>query len=238
MSYVIRSLFGPTLNRIYQPASGLDFRYEGNAAERYGSLVISAIRSVLTLGYYTSPFLVVYLYRRNWYTPTGSLLLMEILVGFGCIYSTAFCLRAVGRGLNPDYRRFIDVLDEATRRFDAENKRRLSSYDFDFDRWPVEFQAGSGAADRTMFVRSSEHRFPATFPIKFLSWLMVHSFGISLIYPGSLGILQAGIADALQQGRAKLILRQRGKRFKLKTADNNVIDAMFFDRRSSSSKKL
>lgn len=142
MSYIIRSLFGPHLNRIYQPASGTDRAYEANAAERYGSLVISVIHSMFNLGYYSSPFLVVYMYRRDWYSPNGFLLMAEILAAFGCLYSTSLCLRALGRGVNPAYRDFLDALSDAQRSMNPGHKAKLSAYDFDFKSWPVEFSAG------------------------------------------------------------------------------------------------
>ena len=55
------------------------------------------------------------------------------------------------------------------------------------------------------------------------------------MYPGSMSLLQAGLSDALSQGRAKLVVTDEGERFKLKTADGNDVDAMFFDRRTSTS---
>ena len=71
-------------------------------------------------------------------------------------------------------------------------------------------------------------------PIRTLSWLMVHSFGIKLVYPGSIGFMKSALADPLQTGREKWTLEKHGIRYKLETTDGNHIDAMFFDRRNSS----
>lgn len=95
-----------------------------------------------------------------------------------------------------------------------------------------DFRVGT---NRLMFVRSSAYGSSPGWtpnPYRVLSWLMVQSFGISLVYPGSMSLLQAGIAEALQQGRAKYVLEKQGKRFKLQSADKNDIDVMFFDRRN------
>ena len=63
------------------------------------------------------------------------------------------------------------------------------------------------------------------------SWILLHSFGIKLIYPGSIQLLQASISGPLQEGRAQQILEKGGKRFKVVASDGNIIDTMFFDRR-------
>ena len=71
-------------------------------------------------------------------------------------------------------------------------------------------------------------------PLSMMSWLMVHSFGIKLVYPGSIGFMKAALAEPLQTGREKWTLEKKGVRFKLETVDDNHIDVMFFDRRKSS----
>jgi len=239
MSYIIRSVFGPTLYRIYQasgPVQGTPgIPYVSGTAERYGSMIIAVINSMFTMGYYSSPFWISVAYRRDWFSTQGLLTIAEILVGFGCLYTTALCLRAVGRGTNPTYRQFLDVLSEAHRDFSPQTKARLAAYDFEFKSWPVEFTMEQGAALNFIpHKERSDCRGLTSLINRFFAWLMVNSFGISLVYPGSLRLIQAGISEALVQGRAKLVLEKGGKRFKLKTADKNELDVMFFDRRGNS----
>ena len=62
---------------------------------------------------------------------------------------------------------------------------------------------------------------------------MLHSFGIKLIYPGSIQLLQASISGTLQDGRAQLVIDKGGKRYKVIASDGNTIDLMAFDKRSS-----
>ena len=69
------------------------------------------------------------------------------------------------------------------------------------------------------------------FGIHSFAWLMLHSFGIKLIYPGSIQLLQASIAATLQDGRAQLVIEKGGKRHKVIASDGNTIDLMAFDRR-------
>ena len=52
---------------------------------------------------------------------------------------------------------------------------------------------------------------------------MTHTFGLKLVYPGSIKMLQATLAEPLEEGRAKWVLEKRGKRFKLQTQDNNEV---------------
>ena len=73
-------------------------------------------------------------------------------------------------------------------------------------------------------------------PLSTMSWLMVHSFGIKLVYPGSIGFMKAALAEPLQAGREKWVLEKMGVRYKVETTDGNNIDAMFFDRRTVSNK--
>jgi len=227
-------MYGGAENRILSQTAGVE--YLPNTAERYGSIIVTVINSMFSLGYYTSPFLVSYAYRRDMFNPGGLITILEIFAGFGTLYTTSLVLRAVGRTSNPTYREFLDILEQAQRDFQTANKARLAKYDFEFKSWPVEFK--SQTAPPLDFVPHPEQGSisgPGYLIHRWLAYAMVHSFGISLVYPGSMSLLQAGLSEALSQGRAKLVVTDNGERYKLKTADGNDIDAMFFDRRSSTS---
>merc|ERR1719334_2579306 len=64
---------------------------------------------------------------------------------------------------------------------------------------------------------------------------MTHSFGISLVYPGSMAFMRMLIEKPLMEGRTKLFLEHGGERFKVATQDGNKIDTMFVDQRSKNS---
>lgn len=70
-----------------------------------------------------------------------------------------------------------------------------------------------------------------TSPCEVAAFIAIHTFGIRMIYPGMIRILQSFLHPILVQGRAKLIEEEHGKRFKLKTIDGNFIDALFIDNR-------
>ena len=60
---------------------------------------------------------------------------------------------------------------------------------------------------------------------------MTHSFGISLVYPGSMDLMKMMLEKPLMDGRTKLVTENMGERSKVVTWDRNEIDTMFVDRR-------
>ena len=68
-------------------------------------------------------------------------------------------------------------------------------------------------------------------PLDCLAWLMTHSFGISLVYPGSMALFKMMLEKPLMDGRTKLVMDHLGERSKVITWDRNEIDTMFVDRR-------
>uniref|UniRef100_A0A673YGD6 Abhydrolase domain containing 16A, phospholipase n=1 Tax=Salmo trutta TaxID=8032 RepID=A0A673YGD6_SALTR len=68
-------------------------------------------------------------------------------------------------------------------------------------------------------------------PCHIVSFLIAHSFGRRILYPGSVYLLQRAMRPMLQQGQARLIEECEGQRNKLVACDGNEIDTMFVDRR-------
>lgn len=159
-------------------------------------------------------------------------------------YMMALNLRAVGRAANPTYREFLEDLDAAvSSNMSAAAKRTLMlRYDFDFTSWPVEFRtsssAGPSAGPSKVMAAPPPPEQPVYLgvmglPLRAAAWMVVHSFGIKLVYPGSMSMIQSSISGALADGRAKLLLETGGERFKVETLDGNCIEVMFVDRRRS-----
>lgn len=71
----------------------------------------------------------------------------------------------------------------------------------------------------------------STLPCEILAYIAIHTFGIRMIYPGSVKLIQSFLHPMLVQGRAKLTEEENGNRYKLKTIDDNVVDAFFVDNR-------
>nr|XP_025039315.1 protein ABHD16A-like [Pelodiscus sinensis] len=66
------------------------------------------------------------------------------------------------------------------------------------------------------------------------SYVVAHTFGRRMLYPGSVYLLQKAVMPMLLQGQARLVEEYNGKRAKLLACDGNEIDTMFMDRRQSS----
>ena len=73
------------------------------------------------------------------FTTNGAVTLSKFLIGVCAIYVVSMNIRAIGRATNPTYREFLEVLTSSLRNFNAENKKLLQLYDFEFSSWPVEF---------------------------------------------------------------------------------------------------
>ena len=73
------------------------------------------------------------------FTTNGAITLSKFLIGVCAIYVVSMNIRAIGRATNPTYREFLEVLTSSLRNFNAENKKLLQLYDFEFSSWPVEF---------------------------------------------------------------------------------------------------
>lgn len=73
----------------------------------------------------------------------------------------------------------------------------------------------------------------STLPCEIAAYVAIHTFGIRMLYPGSIRLLQSFLHPILVQGRAKLIEEDNAKRYKLKAIDGNDIDTVFIDNRPS-----
>lgn len=71
----------------------------------------------------------------------------------------------------------------------------------------------------------------SSLPCEVAAYVAIHSFGIRLIYPGSMRVLLSYVHPMLVQGRAKMIEVDRARRNKVHTEDGNDIDTIFVDNR-------
>ncbi|XP_053102110.1 protein ABHD16B-like [Hemicordylus capensis] len=69
-------------------------------------------------------------------------------------------------------------------------------------------------------------------PGQLASYVMAHSLGRWMLYPGSMFLLNQALLPVLAKGQARLLGEYNGKRAKLVARDGNKIDTMFVDRRT------
>uniref|UniRef100_A0A8C4MDC1 Phosphatidylserine lipase ABHD16A n=1 Tax=Equus asinus asinus TaxID=83772 RepID=A0A8C4MDC1_EQUAS len=195
-----------------------------------------------SISYYSSPFAFFYLYRKG-------------QCGFKGVFLTLFPVLSplgIGRWTNPQYRQFITILEATHRNQSAENKRQLANYNFDFRSWPVDFhweepssrkESRGGPSRRGVALLRPEplHRGTADtllnrvkkLPCQITSYLVAHTLGRRMLYPGSVYLLQKALMPVLLQGQARLVEECNGRRAKLLACDGNEIDTMFVDRRGT-----
>ncbi|XP_043542000.1 phosphatidylserine lipase ABHD16A-like, partial [Chiloscyllium plagiosum] len=252
---LFRCVCGPRLKRIHRGTdSPAGFYYQPRALEKHSDSILGWAYILWSVSYYTSPLLLLYCYKKGYIVmskilPVTSYASLLLLVLTGVV-----CLRGVGRWTNPEYVQFISVLEETKRNNTAENKKKLAHYSFDFSHWPEDFRWDEVSSQKDH--RSEKQRkvgvpllkpevksggttgsslFTQIFslPCQVIGYLMAHSFGRRMLYPGSVSLLQKAIMPMLLQGQARLMEEYRGKRAKLIACDGNQIDTVFVDRRAS-----
>ncbi|CAJ1062575.1 phosphatidylserine lipase ABHD16A isoform X2 [Xyrichtys novacula] len=214
----LRCILGPHLQRIHRSpdssrsegrAGRRGWTYQPRSLERHTDSIIGWASALWSLSYYSSPLLLCYLYRKG-YICSSKLVPVSQYVGtvLVCLLGVA-CLRGWGRWKSSEYLQFITILEETKKNHTPANKKKVRCYDFDFSHWPSDFSW-------------TEVSNP---------FLIAHSFGRRMLYPGSVGLLQKAMRPMLQQGQARLIEEFDGQRNKLVACDGNEIDTMFVDRR-------
>uniref|UniRef100_A0A8C7CLT1 Abhydrolase domain containing 16A, phospholipase n=1 Tax=Oncorhynchus kisutch TaxID=8019 RepID=A0A8C7CLT1_ONCKI len=233
----IRCFLGPHLQRVHRSqgesrtegrAGRRGWTYQPKSLEKHTDSILGWASALWSLSYYSSPLLLCYLYRKG-YICSSKLVPVSQYVG-----TVMVCLLGVAclRGEN-----FTPLFTEL---------KKLACYDFDFSHWPADFSWEEvsnpkllsktgvsllkpepklrGAADSVL-------NSLRTLPCHIVSFLIAHSFGRRMLYPGSVFLLQRAMRPMLQQGQARLIEECEGQRNKLVACDGNEIDTMFVDRR-------
>ncbi|XP_034030330.1 phosphatidylserine lipase ABHD16A isoform X2 [Thalassophryne amazonica] len=255
-----RCFAGPRLQRIHRSPD--QSRYEGRAGrrgwnyqptsvEKHTDSILSWASALLSVSYYSSPLLLCYLYKKD-FICCSKLLPLSQYVGTAlvCLLGVA-CLRGWGRWKNSEYLQFISILEETKKNHTEANKKKLRCYDFDFSYWPFDFKwtevnnlkitkGGVSLLKQEPKLRGAADSIlntVRTVPCHIISFLIAHSFGRRMLYPGSVGLLQKAMRPMLQQGLAKLVEECDGQRNKLVACDGNEIDTIFVDRRRDGGSK-
>ncbi|KAG6453399.1 phosphatidylserine lipase ABHD16A isoform X2 [Manduca sexta] len=233
-------LFSPRLYRIY--GEGLrNVLYEPNKKESFGDKVIISVTTIMNITYYASPFLCMYILKRGFFSYFELKIMGNLLGGIGCFVAFCFALRAYGRASNPKYVRFLRDIKSPSANQQA-YLERIRRYDFDFNAWPVNYKVAQ--CEKPSWALSHPFKSCANadlpvyqrVPLQVLAFFAIHTFGLRLIYPGTLALIQRLIANALISGRTQMVELFNGRRAKVATADGNMIDTMFVDNTAQSAK--
>lgn len=229
-------LFGPRLCKIHGDGS-MDNLYNPNNFEKWGDQVITSLNIIWKISVYTSPLVILYLYRsehleRN----TLSTPLIKMLAGLGFVVTASLCIRAYGRATNPHYRDFTRILIWALSGSKSSTAVPHRKYDFDFHYWPVDWNSKVVEETKGIDYYKPPNRILRNWkgiPMYVIGEIAIRSFALKIIYPGSISLLQMTINKYLLEGRIKLVEQHNGQRFKVHTRDDNDIDCMFVDKRKA-----
>ncbi|KAM5287278.1 phosphatidylserine lipase ABHD16A isoform 2-T2 [Hipposideros larvatus] len=254
MAKLLSCVLGPRLYKIYRERDSE--RAPSGVSETPTSVTThpsSSWASVFwSISYYSSPFAFFYLYRKGYLSLSKVVPFSHYAGTLLLLLAGVACLRGIGRWTNPQYRQFITILEATHRNQSSENKRQLANYNFDFRSWPVDFhweepssrkESRGGPSRRGVALLRPEplHRGTADtllnrvkkLPCQITSFLVAHTLGRRMLYPGSVYLLQKALMPVLLQGQARLVEECNGRRAKLLACDGNEIDTMFVDRRGT-----
>uniref|UniRef100_A0A1B0AR55 Phosphatidylserine Lipase ABHD16 N-terminal domain-containing protein n=1 Tax=Glossina palpalis gambiensis TaxID=67801 RepID=A0A1B0AR55_9MUSC len=213
------------------------------------------------ISFYASPLLVTFLYRRGYFVVESISTIAKISTSIGLILMVSMIMRGMGRNQSQSYTRMIKAMELLkSPNTEEEGKRALRLFDFEFDYWKVDFdkftqkqfekanflsrqylefaitQSLSPVTDekkgKDVVVKKVGRHFKwTTFPCEIVAYLAIQTFGIRMMYPGSVKLLQHYMRPMLVAGRGKLIEEENARRFKVRTLDANDIDTIFVDNR-------
>ncbi|XP_028410971.1 protein ABHD16A-like [Dendronephthya gigantea] len=243
MSEAFRCVFGPRLCRIYTDNGRQHQLYQPSMPERVGDKIINVASYMYSLSFVASPIIGYFMIKRGFFTMSGIFSLAHF--GMTCFFILAgsYCIRGYGRLTNIQYRKFMKVLMEVQKPNHQHTARQnLAQYDFQFSSWPIDFywNESEDSLDRKKFAKIYDRTKSSTsfigralsFPGRIARYIVAHYFARPLMYPGSVRLLQNIMSQALNDGRSSLVAKD-GWRAKLQARDNNEIDTMFIDRRTS-----
>ncbi|RNA01710.1 abhydrolase domain-containing 16A [Brachionus plicatilis] len=236
--YLIKSVYGPQLYRIFSQDSSTRGRYyiPGNL-EYYSNSLLTLFRGLYVFCKWSSPLILAFAYRNSYLSLDGMFSLTKLACLFGVVVMSTLASRGLGRCRDPDYLEFIKQYTEVNRKKNfAEKQKFLQKYDFEMKNWYSDFVCSS----KPPLFKNKTHRsvnegFLSMIKYsiwRVLSMICVDTFGLRMMYPGVM--IQNLIGNALLEGRAKLIEQKRAKRAIIQTCDGyrNKIDTLFVDQRS------
>nr|CAB3219653.1 abhydrolase domain-containing protein 16A-like [Phallusia mammillata] len=237
-------IFGPTVYRIHRSRNGnprgYDFPQNGLMDKSQFGLNIASVSKQVAC--FTSPVWTILFYRRGYFNIETAFEATKFAGYAAFTLLFVLILRAFGRLNNQEYLNFLDVLETAKKHREVEYKKALRAYDFDFHHWPVDFRWDE-VEDKKQHSKSSFWQRVSNknssllktsvidIPKELAAYIVAHTFGIRMMYPGCTTPLRLMIDAALKQNRNKLVEEQEGWRAKLLARDGNEIDTMFLDRR-------
>ncbi|VDN05211.1 unnamed protein product [Thelazia callipaeda] len=227
-SSLLNLIRGP---KVYSYIRGHDTVFPSNSLEFVGDTMLRVMYGCRTIFTVVSPFLLLVAYNRSLLNGVNLIMLIKFTATY---YMLAISVRTTGRVLNPEYRRFINILRDAHSHNESA-RIRLLEYDYEIFAAPVDFRARK--EPRKFFKTPSKYVNNSNIVYMTvrdcLSYNIAYNFARVFIYPGSTALLNKLIESFLIESRRRHIVDRNGTRGVLMTVESNIVDTMFFDRRNS-----
>ncbi|KAG5682428.1 hypothetical protein PVAND_011781 [Polypedilum vanderplanki] len=232
-------LFTPRLFRDYNDGSSLTAMYNEIGFEKLGGSLLSFCGLFFNFFKYGSPVISFYLYKRGYFSIEHFGYIFKVSTGIGLFVVLSYCIRAFGRSQSDVYKKFINDWSEAKENpADSLNKKKLRLYDFEFDKWPIDWSVKHLLNDKdnkSIIIHHKDRSSKVNWmsPCSIAAFIAIHTFGLKMIYPGSISLINKYLHSILVQGRTRLVKEKKGNRYKIQTIDDNEIDTMFIDNRNT-----
>uniref|UniRef100_A0A914C2C3 AB hydrolase-1 domain-containing protein n=1 Tax=Acrobeloides nanus TaxID=290746 RepID=A0A914C2C3_9BILA len=211
--------------------------YNPNPIESIGNTLVSFTVGLKNFGVMASPILIPWAIRRL--TLSSTMTWFQWLIFFHIV---AYTTRSIGRLLNPEYRKFVNLLLEGNNKNNTNILNQLSLYDYQIYAAPPTFKASHRT--NIWYVDTSEEEIlrPISEPWNTIrsctSYFMAHTIGRRMLYPGGLSLFNYMFSEVFVEKRRSYIIDERAQRNVILAEDGNRIDSMFFDRRNNKLKQV
>lgn len=96
------------------------------------------------IGFYTSPLLATFLYKRGYFVMDSITTLAKISTSIGLIVIISMVMRGLGRTQSASYAKMIKAMELLkSPKTEEEGKRALRLFDFEFKSWAVDFDVNA-----------------------------------------------------------------------------------------------
>ncbi|KAL3318723.1 hypothetical protein Ciccas_002622 [Cichlidogyrus casuarinus] len=164
-------------------------------------------------------------------TPGSAIFYTKGLLGGLAVYFMLLCFRGICRASNPEYVTFINYHSDAVLELNYASNVELMKYTFD-DRWlPVYSLKDHRNLSKWVDVPRRETWY-CTY-ITPISYILAHTIGIKLSYPGTLSFIQQSTLSFRVQARNELASQYGLERVGLVTRFSEFVDALQADRRNA-----
>lgn len=145
------------------------------------------------ISYYSSPLILTFLYRRGYFVLESITSLAKFSTGIGLLIAISLCMRGIGRSQTSSYIKFYRAYSTSKQKpkFN-EAQKQLRLFDFDFAHWPVDFDVSTvadGEKKKNINIVTTDGSLNPFCEVA--AYIAVHTFGIRMIYPGSLKLIQS-----------------------------------------------